>query len=78
MIPQLVKTWSLRHCYEEMGMYPLALDLYRQALDISLLHLGNNDIHPRPIMYEISMLYYKMGDRESSNEWMDRYDAFPD
>ena len=66
------------YCYEEMGMYPLALDLYRQALDISLMHLGNNDIHPRPIMYEISMLYYKMGDRESSNEWMDRYDSFPE
>ena len=29
-------------------------------------------------MYEISSIYYKMGDTESAREWMDRYDSFPE
>lgn len=36
------------------------------------------NIHPKPIMYEISSIYYKMGDSESAREWMDRYDSFPE
>lgn len=69
---------SAAYCYEKMGMYPLALELYEQALNISLMNLGNASIHPKPIMYEISSIYYKMGDTESAREWMDRYDSFPE
>ena len=29
-------------------------------------------------MYEISSIYYKMGDIGSVREWMDRYDSFPE
>ena len=29
-------------------------------------------------MYEISSIYYKMGDTGSAREWMDRYDSFPE
>ena len=36
------------------------------------------NIHPKPIMYEISSIYYKMGDTASAREWMDRYDSFPE
>ena len=36
------------------------------------------NIHPKPIMYEISSIYYKMGDTGSAREWMDRYDSFPE
>ena len=28
--------------------------------------------------YEISSIYYKMGDTGSAREWMDRYDSFPE
>ena len=69
---------SAAFCYEKMGMYPLALELYEQALNISLMNLGNANIHPKPIMYEISSIYYKMGDTGSAREWMDRYDSFPE
>ena len=61
-----------------MGMCPLALELYEQALNISLMNLGNANIHPKPIMYEISSICYKMGDTGSAREWMDRYDSFPE
>lgn len=69
---------SAAFCYEKMGMYPLALELYEQALNISLMNLGNANIHPKPIMYEIASIYYKMGDTGSAREWMDRYDSFPE
>ena len=69
---------SAAFCYEKMGMYPLALELYEQALNISFMNLGNANVHPKPIMYEISSIYYKMGETESAREWMDRYDSFPE
>lgn len=32
---------------------------------ISLMNYGNKSIHPKPIMYEISSIYFKMGDTGS-------------
>ena len=42
------------------------------------MNLGNANVHPKPIMYEISSIYYKRGETESAREWMDRYDSFPE
>lgn len=69
---------SAAFCYEKMRMYPLALELYEQALNISFMNFGNANVHPKPIMYEISSIYYKMGDTGSALEWMNRYDSFPE
>jgi len=56
--------------YKKWGKYPLALELYKEALEMRVKELGN--LHPDVVAtkHNLGELYLSLGDQENANKYM--------